>query len=194
MKSRFSAGALVALVGLVLVLLVGAVGVVSYISAFNFGNRMEQTIKATYENNQNILTAYSQKVLEAAQVTDMARDDIIKVTREAISGRYGAEGSKAVFQMLTEQNPQVSEKLYVKLQQLVEAGRDEFKTNQTRLIDQKTVYNTALGSFWRGTWLGVAGYPKANLDDYKVIITDGVAQTFKTGRESAPLQLRPQAN
>lgn len=162
----------------------------SYVSAYNQGNRMEQSIKATYQNNQNVLATYTQKVLEAAQVTDMMRDDMIKVTQAAISGRYGPNGSKAVFQAIAEKNPNVSEKLYIKLQQIIEAGRNEFKDNQTRLIDIKRSYETALGSFWTGTWLRIAGYPHINLDDYKIVITQGVADTFKSGYETQPIQLR----
>ncbi|KWT98021.1 MULTISPECIES: hypothetical protein [unclassified Variovorax] len=181
-------GILIAIVALFV--LIGAVFGVSYISAYNAGNTMEQGIKATHQNNQNILATYSQKVLEAAQVTDMMRDDLVRVTKAAIEGRYGADGSKAVFQAITETNPQVSEKLYLKLQQIVESGRDEFKVNQTTLIDKKRVYQQELGSFWRGMWMRIAGYPKINLDDYKVVITEGVEATFKSGKESAPIRLR----
>lgn len=166
-----------------------AIPVVSYISAYNEGNRMEQDIKATYDNNQNILSNYSNKVLEAAQVTDMMRDDMVKVVKAALQSRYGDAGSKAVFQAVQEHNPQVSEKLYSQLQDLIKAGRDEFQDNQTRLIDQKRAYNEALGSFWQGMWLKNAGYPRIKLDDYKVVVTAQTRQTFETGTD-APIQLR----
>ncbi|KWU19111.1 hypothetical protein [Burkholderia cenocepacia] len=184
----FSSGAVVALVaaGLAVLVLGG-----SYVSAYNAGNQMEQTIKATYENNQNILSSYQQKVQEAAQVPGMMTDDIVKVTQAAITGRYGDQGSRAVFQAISERNPQVSEKLYVKLQEIIEGGREEFKTNQTRLIDTKRAYETNLGSFWRGSFMHLAGYPKINLGDYKVVKTDSAVAAFKTGRESGPIQLRP---
>ena len=39
----------------------------------------------------------------------------------------------------------------------------------------------------------VAGFPRINLDDYKVVTTEGVESTFKAGRESGPLKLRPPA-
>jgi hypothetical protein len=176
----FSSGAIVALVaaGMAVVILGG-----SYISAYNAGNQMEQTI--------NILSTYQQKVQEAAEVPGMMTDDIVKVTQAAITGRYGDNGSRAVFQAISERNPQVSEKLYVKLQEIIEGGREEFKTNQTRLIDTKRAYETNLGSFWRGTFMHLAGYPKINLDDFKVVKTDSAVNAFKTGRESGPIQLRP---
>lgn len=174
-----------------MLLLISAIGVclVSYIGAVNSGNRMEQQIKAEHENNKNILANYGQKIAEAAQVPEMMRDDLKAVVNDAITARYGKDGSKAVFQMLREQNPQLDPALYRKLQQLIEAGRDEFKNSQTRLIDVKRSYETELGYFWGGMWLRIAGYPKINLADYKVVTTDATEEAFKTGRDK-PMQLR----
>lgn len=162
----------------------------SYVSAVNYGAVAEAGIKAAYTNNQNVLAQYSQKVQEVAQVPAMYADDVSRVTKEAIEGRYGANGSKAVFQWLKEQNPKLDSAVYTKIQQVVESGRDEFKTAQTRLIDEKRVYETALNTFWRGLWLRIAGYPKINLDDYRVITTAQTDATFAAGKETAPIKLR----
>lgn len=162
----------------------------SYVSAVNYGAQAEAGIKAAYTNNQNVLAQYTQKVQEVAQVPGMYTEDFTKVTKAALEGRYGANGSKAVFQWLKEQNPQLDSKVYIKVQQVVESGRDEFQTAQTRLIDEKRVYETALNTFWRGLWLRIAGFPKINLDDYKVITTAQTEATFAAGKETAPLKLR----
>ena len=173
---KVNQGSALAVLLVVVGLLVAVVAVLalSYISAYNTGNQFENRLKAEYENNQNILSQYSQKVMEAVQVPDMMRDDLVKVARAALEGRYGENGSQAVFQAIAEQNPQVSEALYIKLQQLIEAGRDEFKNAQTRLIDTRRAYETALGSFWQGMWLRIAGYPREDLYKYKAIIIDRV--------------------
>lgn len=160
-------------------------------SAYNTANVLENNIKGTYENNKNILAQYGQKVLEAAQVPEMARDDLMKVATAAMEGRYGADGSKAVFQAINEQNPTVDPQLYRQIQQIIEGGRNEFQNAQTRLIDQKKGYETALGSFPTGMFMRMVGYPKVNLADYKVITTDRTEQTFKNGKEDAPIRLRP---
>lgn len=191
-RGAVSGGLIVALAVVALVIAIVALCGVSYVSAYNRGNVMEKGIIAAYESNKNVLSTYSQKVVEAAQVTGMMRDDIVKITREAIGNRYGEKGSQAVFQAIREQNPQVSEKLYLNVQQIVDSGREEFKVKQDVLIDKKRVYSTSLDFFWSGTWLHIAGYPKINLDDYKVIITDSIEQTFKTGKERGPIQLRPE--
>lgn len=164
-------------------------GVVSYISAYNTANRLEQQIQATYEDNQNVLAQYSNRIAEAAQVPAMQRDDLKEVVTAALDARYGDEGSKAMFQWIQEQNPTIDSTVYVELQRIIVAGRQDFQTAQTRLIDQKRVYETALGSFWQGTWMGVAGYPRIDLAEFRIVTNARTEEAFGTGQEEA-IQLR----
>ena len=67
------------------------------------------------------------------------------------------------------------------------AGRNEYKNAQTRFIDIKATYVVNLGYFWKGTMLGVAGYPQINVgfprgsqDDYEIIKAQEVVDTFDT--------------
>ena len=184
------AAAIVGGIILAIVLLVGGVIATSYISANNYGVTIEAQLRAERSNNQNILAGYTQKIKEAAQVPDMYVADLTKVTEAAIKGRYGQDGSKAVFQWLKEQNPNLDSKLYVKLQQIIEGGRDEFKNGQTKMLDVKRQYETQLGFFWRGMWLRIAGFPKINLDEFKPVIIDSVEEAFAKGKESGPIKLR----
>jgi hypothetical protein len=166
-----------------------AFSAVSYISAYNLGNRLEQNIVATYENNRNVLAQYGNRVSEAAQIPAMQRDDLTQVVTAALEGRYGEDGSQAVFQWIQEQNPQIDSTVYVQLQRIIEAGRIEFANEQTKLVDQKRVYETALGSFWKGTWLNISGYPSINLDDFQIVSTSRANEAFEFGIEE-PIQLR----
>jgi hypothetical protein len=182
--------------GLFVAIVLGAfvgTGAVSYISAYNTANRMERSIVATDENNRNILAQYGNRVAEAAQVPAMQRDDLTAVVTAALEGRYGDDGSRAVFQFIQEQNPQIDSTVYVQLQRMIEAGRIEFAAAQTKLVDQKRIYETSLGSFWQGTWMSVAGYPRIDLDEYQIVSTARADEAFETGIEE-PMQLRPAGN
>lgn len=179
-----------ALIALIILILLAIIAIPSYISAANWGNRTEQALLAKVENNENIYANGTQKVIEIAQVPSMYAADISKITKEAISGRYGADGSKAVFQMLKEQNPQLDASMYKKIQQVIEAFRNEFQQNQTEMIDMKRAYVTALGNVWQGMWLKFAGYPKTDLSKFAIVTTDKAAETFRTHRDSG-IQLRP---
>lgn len=157
--------------------------VVSYVTAANYGNKSENEIVATWEDNENILSQYTNKIGEMAQVPTMQRDDLKEVFTAAMNGRYGEDGSGAVFQWLQEQNPQLNNALYTNLQTAMEAGRDDFAAGQRALIDQKRSYNTSLGTVWRGFWLKQAGYPKIKLSDYKAITNTYADDAFETGIE-----------
>lgn len=178
----------IAIVGVIIVAVLMLVG--AYIDAANYGVTMEKKLEAEYMNNQNVLTQYSQKIGEAAQVPTMMKDDLKEIVTAAITGRYGKDGSQATFQWLKEQNPQLDSKVYVKLQQIIEAGRNEFQNAQTRLIDTRRSYETNLGYVWKGFWLRLAGYPKVELDKYKPITTDNVQKIFQEGKETGPIKLR----
>ena len=169
----------------------------SYVSAYNTANTFEQQVPAIYENNEQVLGQYGQKLQEAAQVPGMMASDYTKIFKDVMVGRYGPDGSKAVFQMLTEQNPQLSPKIYEQLQRIIEAGRDDFKAEQTKLVDVKRSYRTSLGSFWTGTFMSLAGFPKIKIgfpagteDAYPAITTARASKTFENGQEDGPIVLR----
>lgn len=172
-----------------LVAAAGLVGVVSYVSAYNTGNRLEQNIKAAYDQNKNVLSQYTNKVAEAAQIPAMQRDDLTKVVEAALKSRYGSDGSKAMFQWIQEQNPNINSEVYTKLQQIIEAGRNDFQQAQAEFIDKKRVYETQLGYLWRGFWLRTAGYPKIDLASYKIVTDEKTEEAFKSGKQT-PIELR----
>lgn len=189
-NGSISTGAVVGLgfVGLIIALII--VAATSYISANNYGARIEAQLNAEYDNNQNILAQGQQKVLEAAQVPAMYKDDFKELIAADIQGRYGPNGSQATFQWLKERELNVDAQLYRKIQQLVESYRDEFKNSQTKMIDVRRQYEAEQGLFWRGMWLRIAGFPKVDMTKFKPIVTDGVQDIYKKGKESGPMKLR----
>ena len=171
-------GALVALlvVGALVAFVAG-----SYIVNFNYGNSMERQIEATHTDNRNLLAQYSTRIVEMAQIPAMYKQDVMDIYEGALTGRYGDNGSQAMFQFLQEQNPQVDASLYTNVQQSMEAGRNQFQNSQTRLIDLKRGYETRLGSFYSGFWLSVAGYPRIDLDDFNIVVNDHSNAAFESG-------------
>lgn len=177
--------------GVVSLIIMGAiVCATAYVSANNYGATVEASLRASRDDNKNILAQYQQKVLEIAQVPAMYRDDFKAVVEGAVSGRYGADGSKAVVQWIKESNINFDSSLYIKLTETIQAGRKDFEIGQTRMIDIRRGYETNMGYMWRGFWLKIAGYPKINLKDYQPITTTNVEETFSRGKELAPLKLR----
>lgn len=175
-------GAVLALIIVVAsIIVIGGTLFASYVSAHNYGVRAEQQIVAQYEDMENILGQYSLKVAEAAQVPAMMKDDMKEVMTSVMTARMGADGSKAMFQWFQEHQINLDPQLYRQIQQMIEAGRDKFANAQTQFIDTKRVYETNLGYFWKGMWMRIAGFPKIDLDQYRIISSDHAQEAFETG-------------
>ena len=176
MKTLIAVAGVIAVIGFWLVS--------SYYSAYNYGADAETTIEAEYTNMESILAQYSLKVSEAVQVPSMKKNDLKEVMREAMTGRYGKDGSQATFQWIQENYPgQVSDTLYTEISQIIRAGRNKFENAQTKFIDTKRVYVATLKKdlfLSRGWWLKIAGYPKIDLDEFVIISSEHAQDAFKT--------------
>lgn len=150
----------------------------------------EAGIEAQYKDNQNNLSNYTKKIMEMAQVPAMARDDLKETIQAAIQGRYGKDGSKAVFQFIKEQNPSVDPGLYRTLQQAMSAGRDSFQAAQTQILDKCRVYETYYKRVPTNMIAGMFGFPKLDMKATCTPVTDArTDKAFETKQEEA-LKLR----
>lgn len=184
MKKQYGkiSGAMIALISVVsIVVVLGITIFASYVGAHDYGARAENTIVSEYENMENILGQYSLKIGEAAQVPKLQAAALKDVFTGAIQARYGKSGSQASFQWIKEQNPNLDQSTYKKIQQMIEAGRNKFENAQTKFIDTKRVYKTSLDYFWKGMWMKFAGFPKIDLNKYKIVSSSHAKETFKTG-------------
>lgn len=175
-------------------LIVSAIGLVvalvaTLISTANYGNRTEEEIKAVWSNNQNILGQYTLKVQEIASIPEMYKNDLKEVVTSSLSARYGDKGSQAGMQWIKEHAINFDSSMYTKIQQVIEAGRNEFQNAQTRLVDVKRGYTVSLGEIPKGWILGLVGYPKIDLAIYKPIVAADTSKAFETGVQ-APIKMR----
>lgn len=187
--------AVLAVVGLSLI--IGVLFVLGYFGFTNDANHYETDIAATYQNNKNIYDNGWKQVKETAQVPDMYIADMQKVWQSALTGRYGEKGSQAVMQFIKESNPNVDSKLYAKVQQTIESFRNDFASNQTKLISQKQAYGVFLYSNTSSRFYStIAQYPKKKMgvpdgspDDYAILTSGKTEDDFKS-KKADELKLR----
>lgn len=174
---------------LVVLVIFGSILAGSAISFRNECVRMENGIAAQYEQNKNSYDQYFKTVKEMAQVPEIMTNDFRKLYDGVMAGRYGKGGSKAVFQWLKEQNPQLPQEVYVKLQTAIEAGRNRFAADQQMLIDKTREYKNYYQTFPNNIWAKAMGYPGIDLSQYSVVTSDETEKTFKE-KKSNPFKLR----
>lgn len=168
----------------------GILGIVMMISMYSYVkgtyNEMvskENAVVYQYKENQNVYSNMWKKFKEATQVTTMYAEDLEKVYKGAIQGRYGEGGSKAVFQMLKEQNPNLDVSIYKQIQVMIESGRASFEENQKTLLDKKRVYEVYLQTFPNNILAGFFGFPKVDLSKFDIVTDNRTENAFATKKD-----------
>ena len=172
------------LIGFVVLTIGSILAIGGYVlSVRSSANRMEKNVVYQYEQNKNNYDKMWKTFKETAGITTMYTEDIERVYKSAIQGRYGEGGSKAVIQMLKEQNPNFDQSMYKRLQEIVEGGRSDFEENQKMLLDKKKQYETFLDEIPEGPIAAFFGFPKVDLKQYQIVTSDRTEGTFKNGKD-----------
>lgn len=175
-------------VALCVLLAVGLISFQFYNSYYSLGNSTEKNIESLNQKSESVLSNFSTSILELTKVSDKYKDDLKEVIKQSLQGRYGEDGSKAVFQFLQEQNLNLDSNLYLNIQNALIAGRKEFKNSQERIIDVCKQYKTELDGLVSGAMLRFMNYPKIDLKDKCEIISDEqTRETFKTKTQKSVL-------
>ncbi len=142
--------------------------------------KSQNGIVAQYDQNRNNYDNMWKKFREAAQVKNEYVADLKKVWDGAMSGRYGAEGSKAVFQFIKEHNPNVDSALYTRLMSMIESGRNSFEADQKQLIAKKNTLNDILSTTSALLYNRFFGFPTIDLSKYDIVTSDQTEEAFAT--------------
>ncbi len=158
-----------------------------YMGWSNGARQFEANIPAQYLQMQNVYDNGWKQVMEENQIPKNYADQVKDVFQGTMTGRYGPEGSKALFQMIKEQNPQLSPDLYKKVQESIERFHAEFQASQTQIIALKQSYQQYLFATTSGRLYNMiggypmikCGVPAGSADDYQIVTSDKTQMDFK---------------
>ena len=136
LKLGIAAGALVVMIALGIFLMD-----MSYQNSYE---RIGQDIEAQYKKIESNYEKMSRVILQQAGILNKYSNDFKEIYKGMMQGRYGKEGSKAMWQWIKEQNPQIDASLYAKLMTTVEAQRQGFDRQQAKVSDMVAESNKML--------------------------------------------------
>ena len=196
------------------ILLIGGCGVLvitlaifgSVVSWYNAAVSLEESTKAQYRDNQNQYDAFWKKVKETAQIPDKYRDDFKELLIAETKAKFGEGGSKAQFQYFKHRDLNFSDGIYLKIQNVIESGRNDFKRSQTELLDKQRKYGTHLKGFFGHFLASSLGFPNVvggeyvpprDMDgdgrmtvlDYDIVTSKKTKAVFETGEENEELKV-----
>lgn len=170
-------------IGVILIIAFILVG--SYVNMNNKGANFENQITRLQQNSESSLSNLTMRIAEMAQVPTMATSQLKEVIEKQMTGRYGNDGSKAMFQFFKEQNLQVDQKLYTNIQAEISGGRKDFEISQNRLVSLCASYKSQLEYVWSGFWLHLTGYPKMDINKVcRVISDDKTNNAFDSAKQT----------
>ncbi|MDD5213722.1 MAG: hypothetical protein PHG82_04830 [Candidatus Gracilibacteria bacterium] len=146
---------------------------------------LQNTLRTTTENNQNVYSSVLMKMKQAGIIAKEERNTQIQAYVDSIKARYGDGGSKGVMTWIQEQNPRLTGEMYSKALQIVESGYNEIQANQTTVIDNKRLYYNKLDKI-PSSWVAkLLGFTKKEIDSYTIILKSEAAKAdYATGTMS----------
>lgn len=149
----------------------------------------EAGLEAQYKANQSTYDSMWKTFKEMTQVSDIYANRVRDLFKDAISGRYGAEGSKQVFLALKEDNPHLDPTLYTKIETAVEAGRTRFNQDQKELLDRKSQYEVILNSNAGAIVNVLFHFPHKDISKFDIVTSDVTERAF-TSKKADEIKLQ----
>lgn len=174
------------------------------VSTYNSLTSQEKGVTATWRDSQVQYDTFWKKVKEVAQVPETYKDALKDIMLSTTEARY--KDKDPAFLMITEANPTLDPSMYVQVQRVIEAGRNDFAQTQRTLVDRQRAFDTALSTFPNNMLAGFLGFPhevngeyrpvkdldgdgKYTVLDYPIVSSGKTQEVFATGREDEELDV-----
>lgn len=150
----------------------------SVISARDKAVNFESRIEGRYKDNENILSSCVGTLRTIGKIPGKYTDELNKVLREEMSGRYGTGERVALF--IKERDLPFTQDMHNKIMNTVIDCETKFENGQRALTDMKVSYESSLGSTVQGGFMKMAGFPKKDLSKFTNIIQSDAREQFET--------------
>lgn len=165
---------IILLVTAFILIVVGAL----YFSKSNKEIELRAHVEAQQEVNKAFFDKMWKIVKEQAGVASRYKEDFKDVYKAIMTERYDNARGGALFSWIQEHNPNFDSRLYLKIQQSVEAQRDAFFIEQEKLISIAKTHEVYISTFPNTLFLF-----RREPIDIVTITSERTEQAFETGKE-----------
>jgi hypothetical protein len=173
--------------GFLLFVVIAVVTLIFTLSVYNAQKRLLVQYEAKVEANKTDLSNLKSKLPEAAAVTTAQMKKLEELFTAYAEARTPEAGGQ-LMQWVQESVPNVDQKTFTNLQNIIVSTRDGWTQRQKELVDITRVYNTNLETQPRGFILSLVG-DFEELDP-KIVVTGSTTKAFETGVDE-PMDLFP---
>lgn len=171
-----------ALVPIVVILaLLTIIGGSIVMASISYRNQ-EQILRTDIEDQQRKIEANFDKmwkvISQKVQILDKYSDDFKEVAKGYVQGRYGKDGSQAMFQWLKEHNVNIETSLYQEMMVTIESNRVSFEREQRVLSEMAAQHKKFYVTFPSNMF--VQGSPV----QIQIISSEKTKQVIESGQEN----------
>ncbi len=157
--------------------IVGMVGIFNVISIKNQDVELTNQFDAEIENNKIVYTKVLNIISGKANVAITDRNSFGEIYGNLMDSRAEATGSAAMA-WVKEQNPQMTNELFLEVSQAIEVQRSEFARVQRRMVDIKREHDNLRERFPTSIVMGWIGAVELEL---QLVTSTAVENAFESG-------------
>lgn len=151
---------------------------VMYFSYSNAEIRLRNALTAKQTDNKNEMDAMWKSIAQVANVADEDRKSLSEIFNSHASARSGTGDDKAIVKWIKESIPNVDNKTFLNLQNVIVVQRDGFKFRQKELLDLKREHDNAIDTAPSSFFVGGRGKI-----DVVIVTSTRTEKSFETGKD-----------
>ena len=168
----------IVLISALVLLLVGGCSVGGMYFSYNRQEvQARNACQAQLGNVENVLDNMWKNFQEIGGIADRERETAMKLFKEYAEART-SDGQGQMMAWVTEQNPNISSKIYEDLQARLTAGRQEYRESQTYMLELVRAYSNIVADPFKSIFV-------KNTTSFKfvVISSEGTKAAVETGKD-----------
>lgn len=167
-------------IGILVILVVMGLGLFGKgVTVYNTHINLKTQIEAKQKDNEQVFDNMWKKISQTAQVADKYKDGLKEVLTAYVDGRAKGD-SNLLMDWTKEAVPSFDSNIYMQINNVVVASRDDFVKNQRMLLDLSRQHNQFIQTFPNNIFCMILNIKEIEI---RVVTSTKTEQAFETQKE-----------